>query len=222
MLTSYPNPFCDSLRSSQEKTDDLTMDPVFMLACTKGAEVTFEALPETAIQAIIFLGTDASDLKYIHYFGLSSSILTSALITTDAALGLGRSQMRDSPMNPVYNWLAPATSSMAKCLLGFFLSCICHFSCNVFAGSLIYQSYGFSTLLNVIGAEFFTIMLFKHFVGRELFGISVLSHPSNWDYILSPIYTFMYYAMSLVSYIPVHKNPCELGPHVTTFFMCWR
>jgi hypothetical protein len=88
-----------------ERAEGMMFNPLFMLAVTKGLEIVFESLPESIIQAISMLSSNLEDLSLINYFGITSSIVATGMIYTDANIGLARSLFVGSPKNPAYNWL---------------------------------------------------------------------------------------------------------------------
>ncbi|GMI39967.1 hypothetical protein TrCOL_g2008 [Triparma columacea] len=205
-----------------EQAEGMMFDPLMMLAITKGSEIVFESLPESIIQAISMLSSNLEDLSLINYFGITSSIVATGMIWTDANVGLARSLFVGAPKNPVYNWLPIDKTAFKKCFGGFFLSTMTFFTCNVFAIALVFLKFGGSFILYGILTEMAAVMLFKHFADGELFAFSVAAKPSKVHYVLGPVMTFGYYMVTFVGMNTQSKAPCELGPHINATLIIWR
>jgi len=196
--------------------------PVVMLSLTKGLEITFESLPESVIQSVFVLSSEYNDISILNYVGLVSSVISAGLILTDANLGVSRSQMVSAPRNPVYNFLPSVKVNLYLCMIGFFVFSTFYFMLTVFTISLAYLRFGGHVILYSMLTEFSIVMLYKHFIDKEFFAFALQAKTSQFDYIIGPVAKFVYYVMALFTYMPNSKNPCELGPHVTSSLIVWR
>ncbi|GMI46579.1 hypothetical protein TrCOL_g11094 [Triparma columacea] len=205
-----------------EQTSGMAFEPIFMLATTKGLEITFEALPESIIQCIAMLSSKPEEITLVNYIGIASSLAATGLIISDANLSISRTFERGAPNNPQYNWIPKERKSLLLCIAGYAIFTTFYFTSNVLALSLALLYFGGTVMSTAIAVEIVIVMLYKHYIDEALFGFSLSPKPSKLDYVLGPITKFIQYVLSFVSYISLTKNPTELGAHVTSALIVWR
>ncbi|GMH81544.1 hypothetical protein TrVE_jg1074 [Triparma verrucosa] len=147
------------------------------------------------------------------------------LILTDVNLGISRSQMLDScPQHPVYYFVPLTTKKLAKFCLGFALLSVSHFFLTAFTMAVVFIQFGGVRIFFVMAIENFLMALYKHFVDRELFALSIMPKPSKGlsTKVIGIVICLIYTLTASITYVPHSKNPCELGPHATAFMVIWR
>ncbi|GMI27604.1 hypothetical protein TrRE_jg9758, partial [Triparma retinervis] len=157
-------------------------DPIFMLATTKGLEITFESLPESIIQCIAMLSSKPEEITLVNYIGIASSLAATGLIISDANLSISRTFEGGAPNNPQYNWIPKERKSLLLCMAGYAIFTTFYFTSNVLALSLALLYFGGTVMSTAIAVEIVIVMLYKHYIDEALFGFSLSPKPSKLDY----------------------------------------
>mmetsp|Transcript_7073 Transcript_7073/g.14348 ORF Transcript_7073/g.14348 Transcript_7073/m.14348 type:complete len:122 (+) Transcript_7073:584-949(+) len=96
-------------------------------------------------------------------------------------------------------------------MIGFLVFTTFYFTMTVFTISLAYLRFGGLTNLYGMLTEFSLVMLYKHFVGGELFAFSLHATPSNLDSILGPLMLVRQLALkNLPKFVPPKER--EMSP----------
>ncbi|GMI02539.1 hypothetical protein TrLO_g8526 [Triparma laevis f. longispina] len=199
----------------------LLISPSAMYATMKAGEICFESIPESIIQIGGLLRADQQHVQMIQIVGVVSSILSGAFIMTDGNFGLMLSMHIENPGEPYYAWISKKLWEKRRQMFGTFLFNACYFSQFVFVTSL-FAAFNSRRLVGLLSVELGLIFAYMGWKG-ELFGFSVLSHPSAFNNYVFPFIAWsFYYLLVCAAPMSIAACPMELGPEIFSTLIVWR
>mmetsp|Transcript_22733 Transcript_22733/g.47332 ORF Transcript_22733/g.47332 Transcript_22733/m.47332 type:complete len:716 (-) Transcript_22733:35-2182(-) len=202
---------------------DTMLSATVMYAVTKAIEIAFESIPESIVQIHGLLGTARGEIQVIQLASVLSSILSAAFIIMEANYSITQGQALKSPADPYYKWITALPNRRLFGQLGLFLALATYFFVFVYASALVTStSYGFGVLLAYHGIVFLFICAAKALKG-ELFGYSLMAHPSTINnYVVPVIVNSVYYILTCATPLLIAVSPMELGGGLFSKLVVWN
>mmetsp|Transcript_3697 Transcript_3697/g.7031 ORF Transcript_3697/g.7031 Transcript_3697/m.7031 type:complete len:607 (+) Transcript_3697:126-1946(+) len=208
------------LWNGKEDPDVVLAGPV-IYASMKAIEVGIEAIPEGILQVIGLLRANRDDIQFIQLLGLAVSVVSGAFILTDGNFGLISSKRNENIGDRYYCWISRVKSERYLQMIGMFLFNLCYFPQFCYSMSLFAKAYGSGSFGLLIGTEFFFVCVYMAYK-RELFGFSMIAHPSKLDYSLPFVGWTFYYLLTSAVPLLIAGAPMELGPELFAGILVWR